>query len=167
MRSRSASRRICSMLSVCRTRPTGRDERRETIQNVHSYGGFPRMRAVVLRSYGPPSVLGVEEVQRPELKPGHVRLRVHAVGFGFPDALTVAGKYQVKPEVPFTPGSETAGVVTEVAADVTSVKPGARVLAMTGQGGLAEECIAPAANLISLPASMSMAAAAGFLVNYG
>lgn len=79
----------------------------------------------------------------------------------------VAGKYQVKPEVPFTPGSEVAGVVTEVADDVKGVQPGARVLAMAGQGGLAEECIAPAASLIPLPASMSMAAAAGFLVNYG
>jgi NADPH2:quinone reductase len=101
------------------------------------------------------------------LKPGHVRLRVHAVGFGFPDALMVAGKYQVKPEVPFTPGAEVAGVVTEVASDVSNVKVGARVLAMAGQGGLAEECIASAGSLIPLPASMSMAAAAGFLVNYG
>lgn len=79
----------------------------------------------------------------------------------------VAGKYQVRPEPPFTPGSEVAGVVIEVAPDVTSVKPGARVLAMVGQGGLAEECIAEAAALIALPATMTMAAAAGFLVNYG
>lgn len=125
------------------------------------------MQAVVLRSYGPPSQLGVEEIPPPRLKAGQVRLRVHAVGFGFPDALMVAGKYQIKPEAPFTPGSEVAGVVTEVAADVTNVKPGARVLAMAGQGGLAEECVANAATLIALPPSMSMAAAAGFLVNYG
>lgn len=125
------------------------------------------MQAVVLRSYGPPPQLGVEEMPSPQLQAGQVRLRVHAVGFGFPDALTVAGKYQVKPEVPFTPGSEVAGVVTEVAADVTTVKPGARVLAMAGQGGLAQECVANAATLIALPPSMSMAAAAGFLVNYG
>jgi len=125
------------------------------------------MRAVVLRSYGPPSQLGVEDVGAPQLKPGCVRLRVHAVGFGFPDALMVAGKYQVKPDAPFTPGNETAGVVTEVAADVAMVKPGDRVLAIAGQGGLAEECIAPASSLIPLPANMSMAAAAGFLVNYG
>ncbi len=125
------------------------------------------MRAVVHSSYGPPPDLTVQDIAAPALKPGHVRLRVHAVGFGFPDALMVAGKYQVKPEVPFTPGSEVAGVVTEVAADVKDVKPGTRVLAMAGQGGLAEECIAPAASLIPLPASMSMVAAAGFLVNYG
>lgn len=125
------------------------------------------MRAVVLRSYGPPSQLGVEEVPPPQLKPGHVKLRVHAVGFGFPDALMVAGKYQVKPEVPFTPGSEVAGVVIEVADDVTNVKVGARVLASAGQGALAEQCVVKADGLIALPDAMSMAAAAGFLVNYG
>ena len=126
------------------------------------------MRAVVLSSYGPPPELSVKEIAAPALLPGHVRLRVHAAGFGFPDALMVAGKYQVKPAVPFTPGTEVAGVVTEVAADVTDVKAGARVLAMVGQGGgLAEECVAPADSIIPLPASMDMAAAAGFLVNYG
>lgn len=125
------------------------------------------MRAVVLRSYGPPPQIGVEEVPAPTLQPGQVKLRVHAVGFGFPDALMVAGKYQVKPEAPFIPGTETAGVVTEVAADVTSVKPGDRVLAMAGQGGLAQECAVAATSLIPLPPAMSMAAAAGFLLNYG
>ena len=125
------------------------------------------MRAVVLSSYGPPSQLSVQEIPPPQLKPGHVRIRVHAVGFGFPDALMVAGKYQIKPEAPYTPGNETAGVVTEVAPDVQSVQPGARVLAMAGQGGLAEQCVAAAESLIPLPESMSMAAAAGFLVNYG
>lgn len=125
------------------------------------------MRAVVLRTYGPPPQLGVEEIPSPQLKPGHVKLRVHAVGFGFPDALMVAGKYQVRPEPPYTPGTEVSGVITEVASDVTNAKPGDRVLAMAGQGALAEECIAAAASLIPLPASMSMAAAAGFLLNYG
>jgi NADPH:quinone reductase len=125
------------------------------------------MRAVVLSSYGPPPQISVQNVGPPALKPGHVRLRVHAVGFGFPDALMVAGKYQVKPEVPFTPGNETAGVVIEAASDVTNVRVGDRVLATTGQGGLAEECIANASTLIPLPSSMSMTAAAGFLLNYG
>lgn len=125
------------------------------------------MRAVVLSSYGPPPQIGVEEVPAPQLQPGQVKLRVHAVGFGFPDALMIAGKYQVKPQAPFTPGAETAGVVIEVAPDVTGVQPGDRVLAMVGHGGLAQECAIAAASLIALPRSMSMAAAAGFLVNYG
>ncbi|HEU4485102.1 MAG TPA: NADPH:quinone oxidoreductase family protein [Povalibacter sp.] len=125
------------------------------------------MRAVVLSSYGPPSQLDIRDVPAPKLEPGRVRLRVHAVGCGFPDALMVAGKYQVRPDPPFTPGSEVAGVVTEVAGDVTDVQPGMRALVMAGQGGLAEELVTDAANLIALPPTMSMSAAAGFLVNYG
>ena len=125
------------------------------------------MRAVVVRSYGPPSQIGVEDAPAPQVKPGQVRIRVHAVGFGFPDALMVAGKYQVKPEVPFTPGSEVAGVVTEIASDIIHIQPGARVLAMAGQGGLAEECVVNASSLIPLPDAMTMSDAAGFLVNYG
>jgi NADPH2:quinone reductase len=125
------------------------------------------MRAVRVISYGPPIQLGVENVPPLQLGPGQVRLKVHAVGFGFPDALMVAGKYQVKPDVPFTPGTEVACTVLEVAADVVDVQIGARVLALVGQGGLADECLAPATSLIALPASMSMAAAAALLLNYG
>jgi NADPH:quinone reductase len=125
------------------------------------------MRAVLLRNYGPPPEIAVEDVPDPQLGAGQVRLQVHAVGFGFPDALMVAGKYQVKPEVPFTPGNETAGVVTEVAADVHNVEPGDRVLAVASTGGLAQQCVVSAANLIRLPDAMGMAAAAGLLVNYG
>ncbi len=125
------------------------------------------MRAVVVESFGPPPKIGVRDVPSPSLPPGSVRIRVHAVGFGFPDALMVAGKYQGKSEPPFTPGNEVAGVVSEVAADVQGVQPGSRVLAISGGGGLAEECVVPASTLIPLPDSMSLAAAAAFLVNYG
>jgi NADPH2:quinone reductase len=125
------------------------------------------MRAVVLHSYGPPPQIGVEDVPPPPMKAGHVRLAVHAVGFGFPDALMIAGKYQVKPQAPFVPGSEVAGVVTEVASDVQSVRTGDRVLVIAGQGGLAEQCVVPATSVIPLPETMSMEAAAGFLINYG
>jgi len=111
--------------------------------------------------------LNVEEVTAPLLKSGHIRLRVHAVGFGFPDALMIAGKYQVKPDPPFTPGSEVAGTVIEVADDVLHISIGERVLVMAGQGGLAEELVADASSVIRLPEGMNMAAAAGFLVNYG
>lgn len=124
------------------------------------------MRAVVLESFGPPPAFGVREIPSPALRPGCVRLRVHAVGFGFPDALMLAGKYQSKSEPPFIPGNEIAGVVVEAAPDVT-VPSGTRVLAMAGQGGLAEECVVPVESLVALPDSMSFDVAAGFLVNYG
>jgi NADPH2:quinone reductase len=125
------------------------------------------MRAVVLSSYGPPPQLGVQEIPPPPMKPGCVRIRVHAVGVGFPDTLMIAGKYQSKSEPPFTPGNEVAGVVTEVAPDVSGVRTGARVLAMASQGGLAEQCIVAADALVPLPDSMSMSVAAAFLINYG
>jgi NADPH2:quinone reductase len=125
------------------------------------------MRAIVCRSFGPPAQLNVEDVPVPEMKPGSVRVAVRCVGVGFPDALMMVGKYQVKPELPFTPGTEVAGVVTEVASDVKDITVGAHVLVMTGTGGLAEQIVAPAASVIQLPPSMTMPAAAGFLVNYG
>ena len=125
------------------------------------------MRAIMLESFGPPPRLELRDVESPSLKPGSVRIRVHAVGFGFPDALMAAGKYQAKSEPPFIPGNEVAGVVTEVASDVRTIERGARVLAMAGQGALAEECVVAAESAIRLPESMSMAVAAGFLVNYG
>jgi NADPH2:quinone reductase len=96
-----------------------------------------------------------------------VRVRVHAVGCGFPDSLIIAGKYQVKAPLPFTPGTEIAGVATEVAPDVSHVRSGARVIALVSQGGMAEECVVPAASLIAIPDAMSMVQGAAFLVNYG
>jgi len=125
------------------------------------------MRALVLDSFGPPPRFGMRDIPPPPLKPGCVRLRVHAVGFGFPDALMIAGKYQSKTEPPFTPGNEVAGVVTEVAPDVGNVNVGTRVLAMAGQGALAEECVVDAKALLPIPASMSFDVAASLLVNYG
>jgi NADPH2:quinone reductase len=125
------------------------------------------MRALVLDSFGPPPQFGVRDIPPPPLKPGCVRLRVHSVGFGFPDALMIAGKYQSKTEPPFTPGNEVAGVVTEVAPDVGNVVIGTRVLAMAGQGALADECVVDAKTVLPIPASMSFDVAASFLVNYG
>lgn len=125
------------------------------------------MRAVVVRDFGPPPQLSIHEVAAPVLAPGHVRVRVHTVGCGFPDALMIAGKYQAKLAPPFTPGTEIAGIVTETAADTMHVKAGTRVIALVSQGGMAEECVVPAQSLIGMPGSMTMAQGASFLVNYG
>jgi NADPH2:quinone reductase len=85
----------------------------------------------------------------------------------FPDTLMVAGKYQVKPPLPFSPGMECAGVVAEVGPEVTEPKVGDRVMSMPGHGGMAEEAIAPAAMTFRIPDSMSYEQAAGFPVTYG
>ena len=92
---------------------------------------------------------------------------MHAAGLNFPDTLMVAGKYQVKPPFPFSPGMECAGVVTAVGEGVTEIKAGDRVMSMPGHGGMAEEVIAPAAMTFPIPDSMSFEQAAGFPVTYG
>ena len=73
------------------------------------------MRAAVCPEYGPPEVVRVEELPPPPLGPGQVRVGVRAAAVNYPDVLLVAGEYQVKLPVPLVPGSEYAGVVTEVA----------------------------------------------------
>ena len=96
-----------------------------------------------------------------------MKIAVHAAGLNFPDTLMVAGKYQMKPPFPFSPGMECAGVVTEVGDEVTEVKPGDRVMAAPGHGGMAQEAIAPADFVFRIPDSMSFEQAAGFPVTYG
>lgn len=126
------------------------------------------MKALLCKSFGPPGSLVVEDVA--PLRPaalGEVRIAVHAAGLNFADTLMIAGKYQEKPALPFSPGMECAGVVTEVGEGFDSISPGDRVMAMTGHGAMAEEAIAPAASVFRIPASMSFEQAAGFPVIYG
>src|SRR3954464_5371083 len=92
------------------------------------------MRAAVCRSYGPPDVVAVEEVDAPALTTGQVRVRVGAAAVNFPDVLIVANTYQVSAPPPFVPGSEFAGVVAEVAADGRGVAAGGLVVG-TRRGG--------------------------------
>jgi NADPH2:quinone reductase len=125
------------------------------------------MRAVLCKAWGEPSSLVLEDIPPPAMKPGCVRIAVHAAGVNFADTLIIAGKYQEKPPLPFTPGLECAGVVTEVAPDVTSCKPGERVMSFHGTGGFAEQVVTPAETVFVLPKDMDMATAAGFAVAYG
>jgi NADPH:quinone reductase-like Zn-dependent oxidoreductase len=92
------------------------------------------MQALMCHAWGPIDQLRVEEVADPHPGPGQAVVDVHAASVNFPDALIVQGSYQVKPALPFSPGAELAGVVREVAADVTHVKPGDRVIPVYIQG---------------------------------
>src|SRR4051812_15377193 len=105
------------------------------------------MRAAICRSYGPPEVVQVEDVDPPPLTAGHVRVRVHAAAINYPDVLLVADKYQLSVPTPFIPGSEYAGVVTEVADDVRTVTVGGRVTGTGLVGAFAEEVVTPAASV--------------------
>jgi len=125
------------------------------------------MKAVVCKAFGPPESLVVEEIASPRPADKQVKIAVHAAGLNFPDTLMVAGKYQVKPRFPFTPGMECAGVVVEVGAEVSRVSPGNRVMAMTGYGSMAEEVLAPESGSFRSPDGMSFEQASGFPVTYG
>lgn len=125
------------------------------------------MRAVLCKSYGEPDGLVVEDIAAPPLKPGHVRIAIHAAGVNFPDTLIIRGKYQFKPDFPFSPGGEVAGVVTEVGDDVAGLQAGHRVLAMTTWGAFAEEIVVPAYAVARIPDAMDFVTAAGFIITYG
>ena len=126
------------------------------------------MRALLCRSLDGIGSLEVAEVASPPLGPGQVRIGVRASGVNFPDILMVEGKYQVKPELPFIPGLEVAGVVLECAAGVEHVRPGDRVLAFARRGGgHAEEVVVPGAIVTPIPDAMDFVTAAAFPVAYG
>ncbi|MGE0255905.1 MAG: NADPH:quinone oxidoreductase family protein [Alphaproteobacteria bacterium] len=128
------------------------------------------MRAIVCRELGPPSVLRLEtDWPSPAPGPGEVRVRFAACGVNFPDLLTVAGIYQEKPALPFVPGREGAGTVVAAGPGVDAPRVGERVMLRTPgpQGGFAEEATVPADLCFPLPAGMSEAEGAGFIVVYG
>ena len=125
------------------------------------------MRAVLCKELGDPAALVVEEVVSPVLGPGEVRIAVHAAALNFADTLMVAGTYQVKPDLPFTPGLEGAGEVLEVADGVSRCKPGDRVLATFDTGAFAEEAVTDEGNVFVIPDSMDYVTGAAFSVAYG
>ncbi|HYQ81663.1 MAG TPA: NADPH:quinone oxidoreductase family protein [Anaeromyxobacteraceae bacterium] len=125
------------------------------------------MRAVLCRTLGPPEALAVEEVPSPRPGPRQVLVSVRAAGVNFPDTLVIQGKYQLRPELPFSPGSEFAGVVKEVGAEVRGLAPGDRVVAFAGWGGFAEEALAEAGNVFPLPSEVEFPSAAALAMAYG
>jgi NADPH2:quinone reductase len=125
------------------------------------------MKAVLARSFAPPEELGLEEIPPLHAGRSEVVIAVKACGVNFFDALIVQGKYQIRPPLPFSPGGEVAGVVSEVGEGVTTFKKGSRVLAYTGHGGYAEEVTAEAASVVALPAEMDFVTAAAFPIAYG
>jgi NADPH:quinone reductase len=120
------------------------------------------VRAALCRSYGPPDVVHVEDVDAPVLGPGQARVRVRAAAVNFPDVLLVAGTYQITVPPPFVPGSELAGEVLEVAGDVRGLTAGTLVFGSTLVGAFAEEAAIAATSLAPVPAGVPDAVAAAF-----
>ena len=99
---------------------------------------------VVCRELGPPESLRLENFASAPLTPGEVRVAVHAAGINFPDILMAAGEYQLKPELPFTPGVEAAGDVIEVDGAAKGVSAGDRVIVKMRHGAYADEVVVAA-----------------------
>ena len=125
------------------------------------------MKAVVCKAWGPPESLVVEDRAPLEAAPGMVVVSVKAANVKFSDTLIIANKYQTKPELPFVPGGEVAGVVKAVGAGVTDWKVGDRVSAQSASGGYAEEVSVEADRLQAVPDGCDYASAAGLTSTYG
>src|SRR5919204_1479723 len=124
------------------------------------------MKAVLCKQYGPPQSLVIEELPSPRPGAGEVVVSVKAASVNFPDVLIIQNKYQFKPPLPFSPGSELAGVVKEVGTGVSGWQAGDRVIAFTTYGAFAEEVKTEAARLLPLPAGMDFVHGAAFLLTY-
>jgi NADPH2:quinone reductase len=125
------------------------------------------MKALLSTQVGGPDTLVLEDLPSPEAGPGAAVVQVKACGVNFPDVLIIEDKYQFKPERPFAPGGEVAGIVTAVGGGVSNVKVGDRVLGSTGWGGMAQEIAIDAGRLVKIPDAMPFDEAAAFIMTYG
>ncbi len=125
------------------------------------------MKIVLCKEHGPPEQLVVEEIDPPACDAWSVRIAVRAAGINYPDLLIIQGKYQFQPPLPFAPGAEVAGLVTEVGCEVRGFRAGDRVIGMTGWNGFAEEVVVPEAACLAIPETMDFDTAATFSMTYG
>ncbi len=125
------------------------------------------MKAVLCKEYGMPETLVIEDIEPLRAGKGQVVVTVKACGVNFPDTLIIQGKYQFKPPMPFSPGSEVAGIVKEVGEGVTGISVGDHVIASTGWGGFAEEVVVSASKIIPMPAGLDFTIASAFVLTYG
>lgn len=123
-------------------------------------------RAVIAEALGPPEAYELREFPSKPLKSNQVRIAIRAAGISFVDVLTAAGQYQVKPPLPFVPGSEAAGIVSEIGGEVIGLVVGDPVVASGWGGMFAEETVLPGRTVRPMPVGMDFAEAAVFPVSY-
>ena len=125
------------------------------------------MRALVCQKYGLPKELVLEEIPTPLPGPKEVLVSVKSAAINFPDTLIIQGRYQYKPELPFVPGSDLAGIVKVVGVEVKSLKPGDEVFGFVPHGAFAEEVIVSSAGCFLKPPQISFDIGASFMMAYG
>ena len=124
------------------------------------------MKIYVCREFGPPAALEEIDIDIPTPRSHELRVEVRASGIGFVDGLMIQGLYQVKPPLPYYPGSEFAGIVSAVGDAVTDIQVGDRVLGTTNSGALAEQTCTAAQQCFVVPRAMTDAVAGGWFINY-
>ncbi len=125
------------------------------------------MKAIRCKAYGSPSSLVLEEMESLHPKAHEVVVQVKACGINYPDTLIIQGLYQFKPELPFTPGSDFAGVIKSVGSEVKHLAIGDAVFGFVTFGALAEEVVVPANACFQKPGKMDFSIAASFMIAYG
>jgi NADPH2:quinone reductase len=125
------------------------------------------VKAILCRTYGPPEQLELAEIAPLTPGKGQVVIDVRACGVNFPDTLIIEGKYQFQPPMPFTPGTDVAGIIKAVGDEAGGMQVGSRVFAFIPTGGFAEEAICDAAMLTPIPESVDFITAAASGMTYG
>lgn len=125
------------------------------------------MKAALCRSLEGPDALVIEDLPAPQAGPAEVVVRVTAAALNFLDTLITRGKYQRKPDLPFSPSGEIAGVVEAIGPGVTGMEPGARVACYLGWGGAREQVLALASSCVPIPAGVDDVVASGIAITYG
>jgi len=125
------------------------------------------MKALLCTRYGTPDDLEFSDIADPVPRPGEAVVRIAAAALNFFDTLIIAGKYQYKPAMPFSPAAEFAGTVERIGASVSDLKPGDRVLGYAGYGAARERIAISAERLVKIPDAVDFDRAAGLCVTYG
>jgi NADPH:quinone reductase-like Zn-dependent oxidoreductase len=125
------------------------------------------MKALRSHATGGPETLVIDDLPDPVAGPGQVLVAVKACSINYPDALMIRDLYQFRPQRPFAPGAEIAGVIAAVGEGVTDWQPGDRVIGMIGNGGLATHAVVEQARLFALPDATDFATGASLLMTYG
>jgi len=122
---------------------------------------------MLVKKLGHPSEMVLEDIPSPVPGKKEVLISIRACSVNFPDTLMVQGLYQFKPTLPFSPGSDIAGVIKAVGAEVNHVKPGDEVFGLVAHGGFAEEVVVPGNSVFKKPPMMDFKIAASFMMAYG